>query len=187
MRRMIALFVPAALVSASVCLSAQGQIRQVGRAIVEYRSPDVKAVAAYEYSHRTHAGAWLLIELAVESSARIAFHRDQLSLVGPDERVFPMATQQQFLDDHETLNQLLQNAIIWRRPLGSYFLTRPQPTIRFFASPGGVVHDSAVSNRDQVAAGDLLFTSPDGRWAAGAYRLVLNHPQARAELPITLR
>jgi 3-methyladenine DNA glycosylase AlkD len=34
---MIALFVPAALVSASVCLSAQGQIRQVGRAIVEYR------------------------------------------------------------------------------------------------------------------------------------------------------
>src|SRR5688500_9822915 len=100
MRQIISFFLPAALVFASVCIYAQGQIRQVGHAIVEYSSRDVKAVAAYEYSRRNHDGAWLLIELAVQSSARIAFHRDQLSLVGPEERVVPIATQQQFLDDH---------------------------------------------------------------------------------------
>jgi hypothetical protein len=60
------------------------------------------------------------------------------------------------------------------------------PTIRFFARPGSIVHDSAVSNLDEVATGDLFFTSPDGRWASGTYRLLLSHPQAPAELPIEL-
>ena len=42
----------------------------------------------------------------------------------------------------------------------------------------------AISN---VATGDLLFKSPDGKWPAGTYNLVLNHDKARAELPITLQ
>ncbi|HVQ12835.1 MAG TPA: hypothetical protein VMS40_04560, partial [Vicinamibacterales bacterium] len=50
-------------------VSAQ-RVKQLGHAIVEFRSPDVKAVAAYEYSRRTHSGEWLLIELAVQATKR---------------------------------------------------------------------------------------------------------------------
>ncbi len=168
-------------------LSAQGRLKQHGRAIDEYRSPEVTAVAAYEYSQRNHGGAWILIEFAVQTKERIAFHRDQLSLIRPDEGRVLLATQQMFIDDQPELTNLLQNAVIWRRPLASYFRTRPQATIRFFSTPGrGIVHDSAVSNLDEVAAGDLFFKSPDGRWEAGTYRLVLNHEEAKAELPIRL-
>jgi hypothetical protein len=175
-------------VTALATIPVDGQVRQLGRAIVQFRSNEVSAVANYEYSQRNHDEPWLLIEFAVQARNRIAIHRDQLSLLGPDERVYPIATQPQFIEDHETLTRLLQNAEVWRRQLSSYFTTRPSmQTIRFFAQPGGIVHDSAATNLDEVAAGDLLFKSPDGRWNAGTYRLVLNHDKAKAALPITLQ
>jgi hypothetical protein len=188
MRRLTLLALAAGVLCGSGDVAAQGRVKQQGRAIVEFRSADVAAVAAYEYSQRNHAGAWLLIEFAVQSQKRIAIHRREISLVTPDERRVPIATQQQYLDDAEELNGLRQNALIWRRPLDSYFAVRTQPTLRFFSAPDGkVVHDSAASNQDEVPAGDLFFRSPDGRWPAGTYRLVLNHEKAKAELPITLQ
>ena len=182
MRRLTALALTAAVLCTSGYLSAQGRVRQQGRAIVEYRSPEVTAVAAYEYSQRNHGSTWLLIEFGVQSAKRIAIHRDEISLRGPDERTVPVATQQQFLEDHQELNRLLQNAQIWRRALDSYFVTRPKHTIRFFSRPGQVVHDSAITNLDEVAVGDLFFKSPNGRWEAGTYHLVLNHEIGRAHV-----
>jgi hypothetical protein len=165
----------------------QARVRQHGRAIMEYSAPDVKAVAAYEYSRQHHDTAWLLVELAVVAKERIAIHRDQIRLVTPEEgRSVRVASQEQFLEDHEAINKLLQNAVVSRRPLDSYFTTRPQPTIRFFSFPGRTVSDSFVTNQDEVAAGDVLFRSPDGTWAAGTYRLVIDHEKAKAEIPITL-
>jgi len=48
------------------------------------------------------------------------------------------------------------------------------------------VHDSFVTNLDETAAGDLFFKSTGGGWPSGTYRLVVSHPDARAELPIEL-
>jgi hypothetical protein len=166
-------------------VSAQ-RVKQLGHAIVEFSSPDVKVVAAYEYSRRNHSGEWLLIELAVQAKKRIAIERNQITVLTADERTIPLGMQQDFLDGHEMLNVLLQNASIWRRPLSPYFTTRPVATLRFFSYPGGNVHDSFVTNPDEVAAGDLFFKSNGGGWASGAYRLVMSHPDAKAELPIEL-
>ncbi len=188
MHRCLITFTLVAAVGASAAISAQGRIKQHGRAIVEYRSDEVAAIASYEYSQRNHDGAWLLIELAVQATERIAIHRNQLTLIGPDERTYPIATQPQFLEDQRTLTRLMQNASMWRRPLDGYFATRPTvQSIRFFSTSGGIISDSAVSNLDEVAMGDLLFKSPDAKWSAGTYRLVLKHEDAKAELPITLQ
>jgi hypothetical protein len=175
----------AGLLNSSEHVLAQ-RIKQLGRAIVEYSSPDVKAVAAYEYSRRNHGGEWLLVQLAVQAAGRIAIERTQISLITPGERTVPLATQQEFLDGHDMINGLLQNATVWRRPLDSYFNTRTQPTIRFFSYPGRNVHDSFVTNPDETAAGDLFFRSNAGGWPSGRYRLVVNHRDAKAELPIEL-
>jgi hypothetical protein len=166
-------------------LSAQ-RVKQLGRSIVEFTSAEVKAVAAYEYSRRNHSGEWLLVELAVQAKKRIAIERSQITLLTADERIIPLGKQQEFLDGHEMLNGLLQNAAIWRRPLSPYFTTRPVATIRFFSYPGRNVHDSFVTNPDEVATGDLLFKSTGAGWASGAYKVVVNHPDAKAELPIEL-
>lgn len=174
-------------VLASVAASAQGRIKTYGRSTVEYRSKEVAAVASYEYSQRNHAGAWLLIEFAVQSTPRIAVNRRQLALIRPDEQVVGVATQPQFLDDQPTLSVLLQSATIYRRELHGFFAApAPQRTITFFSRPGGTVSDSFVTNLDEVATGNLLFKAPDGLWPTGDYRLVLRHDKVTAELPITL-
>ena len=173
------------LLFASDVVSAQ-RVKQLGRSIVEFRSPDVKTVAAYEYSRRNHSGEWLLIEFAAQATKRIAIERAQINLLTANERRIPLASQEEFLDGHQMLNGLLQNAAIWRRPLTSYFNVRLQPTIRFFSYPGKNVHDSFVTNPDEVAAGDLFFKSAGGGWSSGTYRLVVSHPDAKAELPIVL-
>ena len=173
------------LMSASEFVSAQ-RVKQWGNAIVEFRSPDVKAVAAYEYSRRNPSGEWLLVELAVQAQDRIVIEREQISLLTSDERTIPLATQQDFLDGHLMLNGLLQNAKIWRRPLDSYFNVRPQATIRFFSYPGRSVQNSFVTNPDETASGDLFFKSTGSAWPSGSYRLVVNHSDAKAELPIEL-
>ena len=185
MSRLTIVALSMSLLFAAEFVSAQ-RVKQLGQAIVEFRSPDVKAVAAYEYSRRNHGGEWLLIEFAVQAQKRIAIERAEIHLLTSDERRIPLASQQEFLDGHEMLNVLLQNASIWRRPLSPYFTTRPVATIRFFSYPGKNVHDSFVTNLDEVAAGDLFFKSTGGGWASGAYRLVMSHPDAKAELPIEL-
>lgn len=185
MYRLAIVAVCTAFLCAEEFASAQ-RIKQQGHAIVEYSSPQVKALAAYEYSRRNHSGPWLLVELAIQATPRIAIERTQITLRTPDERNVPLAAQQQFLDDRETLTQLLQNAKVWRRPLSPYFNVRLQPTIRFFSYPGRIVHDSFVSNPDEVASGDLFFRSQDQHWPPGSYRLMVGHPDAKAELPIEL-
>jgi hypothetical protein len=79
--------------------SAQ-RARQLGHAIVEFTSPEVKAVAAYEYSRRNHGGEWLLVEMAVQAKKRIAIERTQITLLTSDEQTIPLASQQEFLDGH---------------------------------------------------------------------------------------
>ena len=186
MRRLVVVAVFLALVQGAAFSQTKPRLLQQGRAIIEYSTNAVKAVAAYEYSRRNHDGPWLLIEFAILAKERIAIHRDRIGIIPPDGRRIPVATQQAFLEDHEELTKLLQNAVVSRRPMGSYFVIRPQPTIRFFSFPGTIVHDTFVTNQDEAAAGDLLFKSPDGKWAAGTYRLVVDHERAKAELPIRL-
>ena len=185
MNRFVVVALCMGLLLSAEFVSAQ-RVKQLGRSIVEFTSPDVKAVAAYEYARRNHSGEWLLVELAVQAKKRIAIERSQVNLLTADERTIPLGKQEDFLEGHEMLNGLLQNASIWRRPLSPYFTTRTQATIRFFSYPGRNVHDSFVTNPDEVAAGDLLFKSTGGGWASGTYKLVLSHPNAKAELPIEL-
>ena len=186
LRRPTAITLAAAL-AATIGLAAQGRVTPHGRAITEFRSDRVLAVVNYEYSQRHHDGAWLLVEFAVQAKDRIAIHRDDLTILTPEEQVIPIASQADFLADHNEIAQLLQNASTTRRTLEPYFTSRPIfNTIHFVSMPDGIIPDSAISNPDEVATGDLFFKSPAGKWAPGAYRLVLNHDKAKAELPITL-
>jgi hypothetical protein len=187
MRGARAIVVGVGLLLAAVQLTAQqARVTLEGRAIVQVRGPEGNAAAAWEYSRTNHSGPWLLIEFAMQAKKRVAVDRNQITLLTPKEEIVRLATQQQFLEDQPVLTKLLQNATVTRRPLSLYFTSPLQPTIQFFSFPGKVVHDDFVTNQDEVAYGDLLFKSPTGRWAAGAYRLNINHPDARVQLPIEL-
>jgi hypothetical protein len=178
-----------ALLAGTIALSAQGKVKQYGRATVEYRSDDVAVVANYDYSQKKHDGPWLLIDFAIQGrKGAIVIQRTELTLQTPDEQTVPLATQQLFLQDSKSLTPLLQNATIFRRSLDDYFPSRPaQRTVNFFSQPGGIVHDSVMTHPDEVATGSLLFKAPKGTWQEGTYRLVLSHDRAKADVPITLQ
>ena len=176
------------VVCASALVAAQGRVKPYGKAIVEYKSPDALAVVNYEYSQRTHDGPWLLIEFALGTPHRVVIGRDQFSLVLPDERRLPLASHQQYIEESAIVTRLYQNAAVFRRPLSSYFTSPLSLTIRFFPGKiGSLVQDTFATNVDEIAAGDLMFRHPDGKWAPGNYRLVLNHDKVKAELPLELK
>lgn len=185
-RRSLALAL-AAIVCASGVVFAQGRIKQHGRSTVEFKSNDALAVVYYDFAQRNHGGPWLLLDFAIQTKPRIVIHRDQISLRGPVERVYRLASQQEFLEDQATLTRLRQNALVQRQPLGAYFTSPVEDSIHFFAWPRTIVQDTFVSNPDHVPAGELLFKSPDGKWAPGEYHLIVNHEQVKVDLPIELK
>jgi hypothetical protein len=160
-----------------------------GRATVEYKDDKVQAVAIYDYSQRNHDGAWLLVQIGVALRERGAVTRDSFTVVMPDGRVVPLATQEQFLADSAQITKLRQNASIFQRPVLTYFpKSADGESLHWFALPGeGTVRNPAiVPSEHGVVIGDLYFRSPILRWDDGTYRLVFDNDKGHAELPIRL-
>ena len=160
-----------------------------GRATVVYKDDKAQAVAIYDYSQRNHDGPWLLVQTGIALRERGQIKRDSISLIPPDGRVVPLASQEQFLEGAAEIREFRQKARIFQQPVITYF---PQSAdaedLRWFALPGeGIIRTLAVVPSEHgVVVGDLYFTSPTGRWDAGTYRLVFDNGTARAELPIRL-
>ena len=156
-----------ALLAGTIALSAQGKVKQYGRATVEYRSDDVAVVANYDYSQKKHDGPWLLIDFAIQGrKGAIVIQRTELTLQTPDEQTVPLATQQLFLQDSKSLTPLLQNATIFRRSLDDYFPSRPaQRTVNFFSQPGGIVQrfgQGRSLGAQPAEIGRVIRVAPDG-------------------------
>ncbi len=72
---------------------------------------------------------------------------------------------------------------MWKRQLNVYL----SPLAPREALPGeGIVADTALLDKDRVTMGEVFFEMPLGAWERGTYALVIDHPYARASLPITL-
>jgi len=184
-RRLLSLVVCVACVSAAVL--AQGRIKHHGRSTVEFKSDDALAIVSYDFAQQHHDGPWLLLDFAIQAKPRIAIHRDQISLRGPVERIYRLASQKDFLDDQATLNKMKQHAAVLRRPVSGYFTAPVEDAIHFFAWPRTIVQDTFATNLDVVPAGELLFKNPDGKWAAGEYHLIVNHEKVKVDIPIELK
>ena len=191
-------FVPVVLLIAGVTISAAQRAavdnafphtKPNGRATVEYRDEKVQAVAIYDYSQWNHDGAWLLVQIGVALRERGAVTRASFSVVMPDGRAVPLATQEQFLADSAQITKLRQNARMFGQPVLNYFpKSADGEYLRWFALPGeGTVrHPAIVPAEHGAVIGDLYFKSPTLRWDDGTYRLVVDDEKGRAELPIRL-
>ena len=164
-------------------------VRNRGRSTVEFNDKQVHVVASYDYSQRDHDSRWLLIQIAVSAKKRMVIERDWIALRSADDREFPLATQMRVGEDVGNVQKLLQNASTRRHDTASYFSQRDRvEDLRLFRLPfGNVVHTNFAVDDDHVAAGDILFESPTGRWEAGTYTLVVRHEGGQALLPVRLQ
>jgi hypothetical protein len=163
--------------------------KRLGKAIVQYRDKQgLQVVLSYEYSQRHHESTWLLIDIGARSDHRLVLDREHFKLVSASGDWFPVASQRHFLDSAPQIQSLRQNASVWRRDLGSYFGALDyRERLKFFALPGeGVIITGALLDKDRNTFGELYFEMPRGSWEKGEYALLVEHPQARVKLPITL-
>jgi hypothetical protein len=164
--------------------------KQNGRATVEYQHEGVHAVINYDYSQRNHNTKWLLIDLAAGSKRRFVLHKNHIRVLTPEGRELPVAPQQAVIDDSPGITFVLQNARIFRHRLDDYLPQRntAHESILFQVAPpgAGTTSDEAIVDGDRVTAGALFFSTPEGQWQPGTYRLEINNEVANAALPIRL-
>ena len=187
-----------AVLVASAALAAQSRpaddkafpnTKSFGRAPIQFQDNTLHMVALYDYSQRNHDGAWLLLQTGVAVKKRTTVNRGNFHIEMPDGRIVPLSSQEAFLADSAQITKLRQNAGIFSHDVKPYFpASRHTDALRFFALPGeGTVRTlSFVLEEQAVVIGDIYFKSPTLRWDAGTYRLVFDHEQGRAELPIRL-
>jgi len=185
------LFVLAAAVLLGVGPQAQTappSVKTLGTAIRQYQDERIQAVVAYEYSHRYHDGAWLLVEAAVRTTDRLVFQRGDFTLVTPNETTIALASESRFIDGAPLIKHIRQNAGVWSRDLNTYFHDKTGATFRLFSLPGeGVVTNSIATERYGAALMTLYFESAAGGWPAGTYGVRIDNGQARAVIPIELK
>jgi hypothetical protein len=158
-----------------------------GKAIVEYKDRTLDVVLSYQYSQENHDGRWLLIDVGARSEHRFVIEREHFRLVDSEGAWFPVASERHFVEDGAQITHLRQNATIWRRDLTSYLGTVARTPMKFFALPGeGVIITGALVDREHNTLGELYFESPQGSWKQGDYALLIEHPDARVKLPLTL-
>jgi hypothetical protein len=169
--------------------TAPPSVKPLGNAIRQYEDQYIQAVVAYDYSHRYHDGAWLLIEAAVRTADRLVFSRRDFTVVTPNETTIALASESRFIGGAALIKQIRQNADVWSRDLNPYFRDKNNRAVfRLFALPGeGTVTDSIATERYGAAFLTLYFESATGRWPAGTYGLRIDNGQARAVIPIELK
>ena len=164
----------------------------LGRAMVRYKDNAIQVVAAYNYSQRKHDFRWLQIEIGVATQDYMRIHRDDITLVTPDDRVIPVASQRAFSQDLEPVRLLGQEAAVVQhlyQRIGSYFSGRQGKRFRWFIETAleGTVPNTFDVDFHRVTYGDLYFASPTGTWPEGTYSLVVQGTgETRAVLPIHL-
>lgn len=178
----------AVALAAAILAVSTPHVRKLGNAIVEYRDATMHSVAVYEYSHRFHDDAWLMIDVAVRTKERLSFRLGDFRLVTPGGTTLPLATEESFVGHPQQIQRIEQNARVWKRSLTNYFVDSDSATFRFFALPGdGVVTNVIATYTYGPALVTLYFESPDAHWSEGSYQLVIDNGRARAVLPIELK
>src|SRR4029077_10046308 len=161
----------ASLITLATCsLAAQKEwsfphTRPNGRATPEYDQNGLHVVVNYDCAQRNHKTRWLLLDLAIASTQSFILHRKDITLLTPDGRQLPVASQEEIVEDSAGISSVLQNARVCRHDLTSYFFQRsgvPNEQIRFQAFPPGerTVSNEVTVDRDHVHPWAVALENP---------------------------
>src|SRR5881409_2366149 len=97
----VALIVSAAMIVVPR-IRAQGEfpnIKELGRAVREYKNDAFHVVVAYNYSQLKHDSRWIVVQLAVASRRPMTIRRADIFIYTPDLRIIDLASQRRFRED----------------------------------------------------------------------------------------
>src|SRR5439155_4500045 len=85
-------------------------VKELGRAVREYKNDAFHVVVAYNYSQLKHDSRWIVVQLAVASRRPMTIRRADIFIYTPDLRVIDLASLRRFREDAARVSLLLQNA-----------------------------------------------------------------------------
>lgn len=191
MNRWGALLALATVAGSAVAAPAESPIvKRLGKTVVSFQDPTVKAVLSWRYANQTfEKEAWILLELAFVSEGKpLTLNREDVSLLMPSGERLGLPGQKKFVEGIGDPRWVLQKATVARDPIADYFPhARLEQRLPFFAIPGEqLVQDEIAAGPTYLIRGDLFFGAPTGVWNPGRYTLVLKNKKMNVELPFTL-
>lgn len=158
--------------------------------VVLYDDGVLLASAAYRYSQRHHDSQWVVVRVGLSASERMSIPRENFVLVSPAGVEVPAASRRDGRRDIEGVRLLLNERRNWRDNAVRFPRRRAGGSYPFefgVASNAGIATRVVQIDLRTSAVGDVFFVSPDGRWEAGVYTLVITgNEDHAARLPIIL-
>ncbi len=170
--------------------SPQGQVKQLGRTVMQYKDGVIHLVIGYRYSSTHLDEPWMLLDTNLTATSGKAFSvaREDVLLITPDGKELTLPSQKTFGKEFTDIQRVLQAAKPSRDPITGYFPSvRFEERLPFFTVPGqGTVRDEFSASFTYLISGDLYFQSPKGKFDPGLYTLVIKNKDVDVKLPFQL-
>ncbi len=184
--------------------SAADDIREHGRATVEYAGRSLHVVASYDYAQANHDSEWLVLQMGVRTDRAQWLRPKDLAIRTPTGETVEAPTQAEARRSKtlrpamhaagafgaEALDQLFGcipvNELSTSGLAGYVDRGAACEEVALWRLYGGTTRSHVAINDRRTARLFVFFRSPDG-WSAGDYTLVLRGRDDTAELPIRLR
>jgi hypothetical protein len=163
-------------------------VERPGARLVRQRRAVAEIVLDYSYA-ANHAGAdWLVLNVALAGSQNnaVSIRRESISVVLPDGRTLPLATQQEFAAGHASLTPKLRAASVASAPAHEYLRGQLADCGWYQAESGAPLVVNELHIRSGTACqGFLAFQVPDSV-TRGNWQLVVDLPGGRLAVPFEI-
>jgi hypothetical protein len=164
-------------------------LRRLGKTVVQYEDADAKVVVGYRYANAHPGSPWLYLEVGMSTNGKpVEVAREDVSLVTPSGERIPLPGQRRVNEGFQDVRRVFMAANIANDPIEGYFPSAERrERLGFFTVPGeGIVFQNVTLNHRTLTLGPLLFESPRGAFANGAYVLEIQNKWMRAKVPFEI-
>ena len=191
------------LLLAASTVTAADDVREHGRATVEYSGKSLYIVATYDYAQTNHDGEWIAFKIGVTTERSQWLRPRDLELHTPDGRVIEAPTQSEARRAKGLLPEIQAAGAFGTEALDRLFDCVPVRELStggvsqyqangggcedvwLWRLYGGTTTGHVAINGHRMARMFVFFQSSEG-WPAGEYTFVLNGKDDTARLPVRL-
>jgi hypothetical protein len=182
---------PAALALAACSTAVPTEtpgVSRLGKAVLEYKGPEIEAVIGYRFAAASIGDPWLIIDLAVTGATgdSVQIDRDRVWLRTEEGDIVPLPSQDEFATEYSHLTSTIRRADIAADPL-DYWSGRAACALQFLVAPGSAIALPSIWVNDRrVCSGRLFFAPPHGV-QPGHYTLGIDLEESKVRIPFELR
>jgi len=168
---------------------ATAPVVQLDPNLARYSGPDVEITISTRASGVfTGRSDWLMIDAAATGQFRAVsrMSREAITLITPDGKIFPLASQRVLAKDYGALEGLIRRSSLARTPLEVYAGDREICPLSFLVEPGrGTVTDTLLVNDRQYCIGRFYFYLGE-TVQPGEYIVQIRTPKGSGRVPFIL-